>query len=833
MILINQSNVPEQNNRIIASDGVQNVVSTMTQMAPLPPSRTFGAKSTGYMTKKGTALDVTRNAPQFNDPRYTSSTLAIPTDERTLHGLYRFFAETDPIVGSALQLHTELPLAGLSLGQCEDSAIQSHYTEMWERINGNKMLNDITAEYTEIGNTFSFGAFNEADYMWDQFTILNPDYVKVESTWVNQRPLVKLVPDEALKRLVQTRSPRALYDQLPPSIIRYVLFNQEIPLDPNNIFHIARAKRPYEQKGRSLIKRILKTLMLEDRFNQANFALATKHAVPLQVVKVGNDQWMPLPEELDQVRDMIAAYEIDPSFCYDDQTEVLTNNGFKKYVDVLDTDLIGQVNPNVNWAYADPVEFVVPEAKFEKEYDGEMYHFNTVDIDVMVTPNHRVWYLPKNAHDFIVGRADEVPLDVRFLSTAKWLYYDSAFSDLESQTELQEELRIRILQKDLPVLDTQYAIEKEHYVGKVWCFQVPTGLFVTRRNGVITVQGNSIVWHSAIDIEYYGSNGKMLPVGPELDRMYRLKFIGMEINEQLISGAGGSYAQAYVSMEVQRQRYLNLQLKLESFVHTGIFKPVADLCGFYRVKQAFSGYAGTQSHKYGAEDGSQRTANAQYTSVRDLQDNKDFRKFLAHRAAEEQQVKQMREYVYPDLDWGALSASSDENLKNYIKWLVDKKPYLVDDATLARLGKLDRDTQEKAYMADLERKQARLIEISKKGLLPFVETKPGGAGGGAADFGGIGDISVGGGAGGDMPPGGGPASTGGDPNMPVGAGGPPDAAGGQTPPAGMAGFKSLFEKVGHELSQDVLRDDAAMLAENRVLQARKKNEHLALLKAVG
>ena len=67
--------------------------------------------------------DITRTAPMFNDPRYTSSTLSIPTDQRTLNGLYRFFAETDPIVGSALRISTELPLADMRLGQCEDSAL--------------------------------------------------------------------------------------------------------------------------------------------------------------------------------------------------------------------------------------------------------------------------------------------------------------------------------------------------------------------------------------------------------------------------------------------------------------------------------------------------------------------------------------------------------------------------------------------------------------------------------------------------------------------------------------------------------------------------------------
>jgi hypothetical protein len=80
-----------------------NIVETVPSVMP---KRTFGGKrGVGGLSKSGSYQDVTRTAPLFNDPRYTSSTLAIPTDNRTLNGLYRFFAETDPIVGAGLKIH--------------------------------------------------------------------------------------------------------------------------------------------------------------------------------------------------------------------------------------------------------------------------------------------------------------------------------------------------------------------------------------------------------------------------------------------------------------------------------------------------------------------------------------------------------------------------------------------------------------------------------------------------------------------------------------------------------------------------------------------------------
>ncbi len=607
------------------------------------------SKRGGGMLQSKASLDVTRNAPMFNDPRYTSSTLAIPTDERTLHGLYRFFTETDPIIGAASRIHSEMPLADVSLSQCEDSGVQQHFEEMWENINGIKLMNDIAAEHFEIGNVYVFGAWNESTYMWEQFAILNPDYVKIEGTWVNEKPLIKLIPDEALRRIVQTESPEFLYKQLPKEIIQYVLMNQEIPLNPNNVFHLSNARRPYELKGKSPIKRVLKILMLEDRFNQANFALATRHAVPFTIVKVGdpNTGWIPSEGELEDIREAVAAHELDPNF--------------------------------------------------------------------------------------------------------------------------------------------------------------------------------TLIYHYGIDIQYYGASGKTLPVGPELDRIYKLKMIGLGIHEQLLTGSGGTYAQAYINLEVQRQRWLNLQLKFETLVHQGWFKPVADLCGFYRVKSAISMPGYSKSYKWGTEDKFKSYLRSQFSTIRDTQDNKEFQKFLKSKVSEwkTQADRQMREYVYPEIDWGALSAASDENLKNYMQWLAQHRPHLVDDATLARLGRLDRDTQEKAYIEDLKRAKKRWETIAREGLTSYVPAGeegpavPGGTGAPppppSPDAGDI-DIDMG--------------MEGAEPEMPVGVGGPPEAAEGEPPP----GVESVLKRVSKQMYEDLLSSDLATVDENKELSKKTKNNKVGIIK---
>lgn len=260
--------------------------------------------------------DISRTAPTFNDPRYSFTTLSIPTDQRTLNGLYRFFDDTDPVVGNAIRLHAEFPLSRLSMSDCGDPAIQRHFEEMYERINLDKTLFDIAVEYWRVGNVFPFGAWNSDDLMWDQFVVLNPDYVTVEGTFLNERPFIKLQPDEHLRRIVTSGQPKELFDQIPPMIVKYIRLGQEIPLSPNNVFHVAHNKAPYEVLGRSIIKRILKTLIYEDRMSMANFAIATRQAIPITVVKLGDPQtgWVPEQGEINDAQEMFASREVDPNF---------------------------------------------------------------------------------------------------------------------------------------------------------------------------------------------------------------------------------------------------------------------------------------------------------------------------------------------------------------------------------------------------------------------------------------------------------------------------------------------------------------------------------------
>lgn len=73
--------------------------------------------------------------------------------------------------------------------------------------------------------------------------------------------------------------------------------------------------------------------------------------------------------------------------CYDEDTEVLTENGFKKWRDVTICDKLATINPENG--YFNGFEF--PKEIVNKKYNGEMIYFKSNTVDLMVTPNHKIY----------------------------------------------------------------------------------------------------------------------------------------------------------------------------------------------------------------------------------------------------------------------------------------------------------------------------------------------------------------------------------------------------------------------------------------------------------
>jgi|SRR5579875_220309 len=77
--------------------------------------------------------------------------------------------------------------------------------------------------------------------------------------------------------------------------------------------------------------------------------------------------------------------------CYDEETDVLTRQGFKRWADVTMNDELASVNPETL-----EIEFQKPVRLINEPYNGPMYKVDRNRIDMLVTPNHKIFAWPRH-----------------------------------------------------------------------------------------------------------------------------------------------------------------------------------------------------------------------------------------------------------------------------------------------------------------------------------------------------------------------------------------------------------------------------------------------------
>lgn len=73
--------------------------------------------------------------------------------------------------------------------------------------------------------------------------------------------------------------------------------------------------------------------------------------------------------------------------CYSEDTRTLTENGFKYYWEITESEKIAQYNPKT-----EEISYVTPKKKIVFQHDGEMIHFKSSTYDSLVTPDHKIYY---------------------------------------------------------------------------------------------------------------------------------------------------------------------------------------------------------------------------------------------------------------------------------------------------------------------------------------------------------------------------------------------------------------------------------------------------------
>lgn len=107
--------------------------------------------------------------------------------------------------------------------------------------------------------------------------------------------------------------------------------------------------------------------------------------------------------------------------CYDDQTEVLTDRGWVYWPDVAEGDRLASVDPDTH-----EMTFERPSELFVYDHDGPMYRVANRNLDLSVTPNHRMYVRRRDHDEWEVAYAEDIAgKQVDYLAHVGWQGDDS------------------------------------------------------------------------------------------------------------------------------------------------------------------------------------------------------------------------------------------------------------------------------------------------------------------------------------------------------------------------------------------------------------------------
>jgi replicative DNA helicase Mcm len=191
-----------------------------------------------------------------------------------------------------------------------------------------------------------------------------------------------------------------------PGIAKSQLLRYVVKLSPRGIY----------TSGKSATSAGLTAAAVKDEFGDGKWTL---EAGALVLADMG----IAAVDEMDKMQkdDRSSLHEAMEQQCYDEDTEVLTKEGWKRFCDVNPTDLIATLSKEGCLEYQPSGLYVATP------YSGEMYRFKSRQVDLLVTPNHNMYVdVNKRANTwngYELVRADSLNPNkrMRFKKDAVWV----------------------------------------------------------------------------------------------------------------------------------------------------------------------------------------------------------------------------------------------------------------------------------------------------------------------------------------------------------------------------------------------------------------------------
>lgn len=275
--------------------------------------------------------------------------IQIPVTLQEKYSWYRYFYITDPYIGRAVDLLTDLPMSKLTLNMPKSvpkdvrEELSNFFEYQLERIDAFKLLQNILREIHIIGNCFIFASWDEKMKMWDKAVILPPEETYVFYDPFSMTGKIQYRPEKIISMIQQqtggynslpgggsigqgsTLPGSGMCDQslsddevisnIPEEIIEMVrergcIVMDTDPMTGSFVAHLDRRRIPYHDLAASQLERIMVPMIQKEYLKFTQLSLLNRNMTPKNVISADGL----MPDEVDSLREQIDLSYLSPDY---------------------------------------------------------------------------------------------------------------------------------------------------------------------------------------------------------------------------------------------------------------------------------------------------------------------------------------------------------------------------------------------------------------------------------------------------------------------------------------------------------------------------------------
>lgn len=275
------------------------------------------------------AADMLTKEPQIRNPLLQPFNFYLPQSRFEMNKWLTYMYQFNPLFGSIIDIHAELPLSRFAITGVEDPSILKIYETVSENLDLFTNLMKMMRLYWLFGEVVPYCFWDDNLNCFGSTTQIPSEDVEVFAHYLAFSPEGKdlrrfeLIPDNILKQFVNSTNPQdiEIREYLDPEIVSAVAGGKNIILDNYSTDLLARTVLPSSSsenlRGIPIGLRVLKDLIYEDKLREAQFMIAEGHITPTKIWKIGQAGeygFMPDEDYLEDFRDLLLQAEDDPLF---------------------------------------------------------------------------------------------------------------------------------------------------------------------------------------------------------------------------------------------------------------------------------------------------------------------------------------------------------------------------------------------------------------------------------------------------------------------------------------------------------------------------------------